>query len=215
MSVPPSLAQTAGAAIRNGYRWELDRAVRANAYLRVFFSVMLLVYCSFGPGLLMRFPVSIGGVQLETVSRFYAYRPVVFALVFVALVCVLAALARRSLDLFAAALAEDTVCGQEPVNRELYVRNLTPSPFPFVLSGSLMVDVAVFVIALLAYCFWVVLLVETIPLGMMSYEVVGVVLGAYGLFAGLIVTGFIWGGLARRDRALRRVRSGAEDRRQV
>ena len=62
------MAEAASGAIRSGYRWELDRAIRTNNYLRVFFSTGLLIYCGFGPGLLIRFPVSIGGVTLETIK---------------------------------------------------------------------------------------------------------------------------------------------------
>ena len=207
MSVPPELSAVASAAIRNGYRWELDRAIRANAYLRVFFSVMLLMFAGFGPGLLMRFPVSVGGVRLDTVSQFYAYRPVVFTLVFVALVCVLAALARRAFEFFRAALEEDT--GAAGGERERYIRHLKPGSFPFVLSGNLVVDGVISIVVLIAYCFWVVILVETIPLGMISYQVVGIVMGAYGIFGAIIVTVFIWAGLAARGRRLLAAPSGA------
>ncbi len=202
MSVPPQLTTAVGTAIKNGYRWELDRTMRANAYLRVFFSVILLVFSGFGPGLLMRFPVSIGGVRLDTVSLFYAYRPVIFALIFMALVCVLAALSRRAFVLFGAALEEDIEDGETPEGRRRYIRHLKPSSYPFVLSGNLAVDSVISAVVLVAYCFWIVVLVETIPLGMLSYQTVGIILGAYGFFGAVIIMVFIWAGLAARGRRL-------------
>ena len=79
----------------SGYRRELDRATRTNDYLRVFFSVVLLGYCVSGPGLLIRFPSSfLEGVRLDTLTQFHGYRPAIFALVFLSLSCVIAALAR-------------------------------------------------------------------------------------------------------------------------
>lgn len=200
------MAEAASGAIRTGYRWELDRAIRTNNYLRVFFSTGLLIYCGFGPGLLIRFPVPVGGVTLDAVSKFYAFRPVIFALLFVALACVLAALARRAQLLFERALDEDT--GQSPEERRRYVADLKPPAFPFVLSGHTMVDLAIAVASLVSYAFWVILLVETIPMGMAVYQTVGIVLGCYGLSGGLIVTAFVWFGLARRSRALAGPREG-------
>lgn len=200
MAVPPEMDQVAGGAIKSGYRWELDRAIRTASYLRVFFSVILLIYAGFGPGVLMRFPVSVGGVRLETVSQFYAYRPVVFALLFIALVAVLAALARRAFALFEAALTED---GPQPGLRRRYIDRLQPSRFPFVLSGNAFVDIAIMIINLMTYSFWSVLLVETVPAGMGTYQAVGVVFGSYGLFGAIIITGFTWSGLARTSRALK------------
>jgi hypothetical protein len=202
MSVPRDISDTASAAIRSGYRWELDRAIRTNSHLRVFFSTAVLIYCGFGPGLLIRFPVSVGGVSLETVSQFYAFRPVIFSLIFVSLACVLAALARRGLLLFEQALEEDLKDDPCPGSCRRYVENLKPSAFPFVLSGNMMVDTAILFVSLVAYVFWVILLVQTIPLGMGTYQVVGVVLGSYGLFGGIIVMGFVWAGLVRRGRKL-------------
>jgi hypothetical protein len=196
------MSEVASGAIRSGYRWELDRAIRTNNYLRVFFSTGLLIYAGFGPGLLIRFPVSVGGVSLEAVAKFYAFRPVIFALLFVALACVLAALARRALLLFERALDEDTE--QQPGQRRRYIADLRPPAFPFVLSGHIMVDLSIAVATLVAYGFWVILLVETIPLGMGVYQTTGIILGCYGLFGSLIVTAFVWYGLARRVRRLAR-----------
>jgi hypothetical protein len=196
------MAEAAAGAIRSGYRWELDRAIRTNNYLRVFFSTGLLIYCGFGPGLLIRFPVSVGGVTVDAVAKFYAFRPVIFALLFVALASVLAALARRALLLFERALDEDT--GQSPEERRRYIADLKPATLPFVLSGHMMVDLSIGVVALVAYGFWVVLLVEIIPIGMMAYQTAGIVLGCYGLAGSLIVIGFVWFGLARRVRRLER-----------
>ena len=45
------MTDAASAAIKSGYRWELDRDIRTNNYMRVFFSTAVLGYCSFGPGL--------------------------------------------------------------------------------------------------------------------------------------------------------------------
>jgi hypothetical protein len=207
MSVPPDLSETVAAAIKSGYRWELDRAMRTNSYLRVFFSVIMLAYCGFGPGVLMRFPLSVGGVRIDPVTQFYAFRPVIFALVFVSLVCVLAALARRAHVLFQAAQIEDLDAGRSAEERRKYVRNLRPSSFPFVLSGSVLVDVLVFVVALAVYAFWVVLLVETVPQGLSGHQVAGIVLGSYGLFAAIIVFTTVWSGLLMRSK---RSRSGQD-----
>jgi len=197
MSAPPDLAETIGGAMRSGFRWELDRALRANAYLRVFFSSALLFYCAFGPGLLIRFPIVLSEPYIAPLSQFYAFRPAIFALGLAALSCVLAALARRGQELFEVALAEDG-----PSDPGRYIRNLRPSPLPFVLSGNLTVDFIVFCIALAAYVFWVILLVETTPLVLQVYQGVGVVLGSYGFFASVIVIAFVWAGLARRIRGI-------------
>jgi len=203
MSVPADLSEVVAAAIKSGYRWELDRAMRTNSYLRVFFSVILLVYCGFGPGVLMRFPVSVGGVRIDPVTQFYAFRPVIFALIFVSLVCVLAALARRAHVLFEAALTEDLDTERSAERRRKYVQNLRPSMFPFVLSGSMLVDVLIFVVALAVYAFWVVLLVETVPQGLGGHQVAGIILGSYGLFAALIIFSTIWSGLLVRTKRSR------------
>jgi hypothetical protein len=200
MSVPHDLSETVAAAIKSGYRWELDRAMRTNSYLRVFFSVIMLVYCGFGPGVLMRFPVSVGGVRIDPVTQFYAFRPVIFALVFVSLVCVLAALSRRAHVLFEAALVEDLDTERSAERRRKYIQNLRPSMFPFVLSGSTLVDVLIFVVALAVYAFWVVLLVETVPQGLGGHQVAGIVLGSYGLFAAIIIFSTIWSGLLMRSK---------------
>lgn len=187
----------------SGYRRELDRAIRTNDYLRVFFSVVLLGYCVFGPGLLIRFPASfLGGVRLDTLTQFHGYRPAIFALVFLSLSCVIAALARRAFFLFEETLREDLPPDSPPALRERYVRNLQPSPFPFVLSGHAVVDGAIFFVTLVAYSFWAVLLVEMIPIGMGTHQVVGIVLGSYGLFGTLIVVVPVWAGLLRRRRQI-------------
>ncbi len=179
----------------SGYRWELDRALRTNAYLRVFFSCALLLYCAFGPGILIRFPLTAEQPQAEPLVHFYAFRPAIFALVFAALACVLAALAQRGQVLFEAVLAAD-----KPSEPTGYLRYLSPSPFPFVLSGNLVVDLIVFAVALAAYAFWVVLLVETTPPVLQAYQIAGVVLGSYGLFATVIVVTYVWANLVRRRR---------------
>jgi hypothetical protein len=203
MSVPPDLSETVAAAIKSGYRWELDRAMRTDSYLRVFFSVIMLAYCAFGPGVLMRFPLSVGGVRIDPVAQFYAFRPVIFSLVFVSLVCVLAALARRALVLFEAALAEDLETEHSPEQRRKYIQNLRPSTFPFVLSGNVLIDLLIFVVALAVYAFWVVLLVETVPQGLGGHQVAGIVLGSYGLFAAVIIFGTIWSGLLLKSKRLK------------
>lgn len=210
MSVPPALSDTVAAAIKSGYRWELDRAIRTNTYLRVFFSVMMLVYSGFGPGVLMRFPVSVGGVRIDAVTQFYAFRPVIFALIFVSFVCVLAALARRANLLFEAAFAEDFESEGSPEVRDKYLKNLKPSLFPFVLSGSILVDVLIFVVALAVYGFWVVLLVETIPQGLGGHQIAGVVLGSYGFFAAIIIFSSIWSGLLVKSRTAKARQRSAE-----
>ena len=184
-------------------RDELTRAVRFNAYLRILFSLVLLAYAVFGPGLLLRFP-STGNIGLEPLSQFFAFRPVIFALLFVALISVLAALARRATELFEAKAQADIGTAVSLEDRKSYLRHLHPSVFPFVLSGQSLIDGVIFVVALVAYSFWVVLLVETTPSGMGAYEVVGVVLGSYGLFASIIIVGLVWLGAARKTGALRR-----------
>lgn len=202
MAVPRDLADTVNAAIKSGYRWELDRAIRTNSYLRVFFSLLVLVYCGFGPGVLLRFPVTAGPVGFEALSYFYAFRPVVFAILFLALVSVMGALARRSFELFRAAMEEDIGPGEDQGQRERYIRELKPSPLPFVLSGSVPVDLVIFAIALAAYSFWVVLLVETTMTGMGAYQTVGIIIGSYGLFAAIILIVALWVGLVKRGRDL-------------
>ncbi len=199
MSVPDNLP--AGHAIRDGYRWELDRSIRSNGYLRVFFSALLLVYACFGPALLLRFSLSTTDLRPDTIVRFYAFRPVLFALLFTALVCVLGALAQRAHALFAAALEEDT--GADPARRGEYIRQLAPSPCPFVLSGNVAIDFLVLVVALGAYSLWIVLLVETVPAALAVHQRVGIVLGSYGLFTSFIVIGFVWARLGRRAKRLR------------
>jgi hypothetical protein len=181
-------------------REHLNRAARLVSYLRVFFSLLLLVHTGFGPGLLLRFPSS-GAVSFEPLAQFYMYRPVVYALLVVALVSVLAVLCRRASDLFVAEFQADE-SGSGPHERREYVRVFQPSPAPFVLSGNVAVDIAVLVSALAAYCFWVLLLAESVPAGFSGYQAAGVVLGSYGLFAVVIVTGLVWWGCARRFRAL-------------
>ena len=59
MSVPNDMADVADGAIKSGYRWELDRAIRTNSYLRVFFSVILLTFAAFGS----RRPDAVPGVS--------------------------------------------------------------------------------------------------------------------------------------------------------
>jgi len=190
MSVP---TESAGDAFRE----HLGRAARAAFYLRVLFSLALLVHAGFGPGLLLRFPLT-GSSSAEPVAQFYAFRPVIYALLLVALVCVLAALCRRAVGLFEAEIAADTAQPVSGGTRERYLRLLRPSPTPFVLSGNIAVDLVIFGAALLAYSFWIVLLAETTPTNLSGYQVAGIVLGSYGLFAALIVTGLVWFNSARR-----------------
>ena len=52
--------------------------------MRVLFSLALLVHAGFGPGLLLRFPLT-GSNSVEPIARFYAFRPVIYALLLVAL----------------------------------------------------------------------------------------------------------------------------------
>jgi hypothetical protein len=186
-----SLSESPG----NAFREHLGRAARATFYLRVLFSVALLVHAGFGPGLLLRFPLA-GSVSVEPLAQFYAFRPVIYALV---------ALCRRAVALFEAEFAEDTRRNQVPDGEhERYLRLLRPSPTPFVLSGNTAVDLMILVTVLLAYSFWVVILAQTAPPDMGGYQVAGIVLGSYGLFAALIITGLVWFGSARRLRRLRR-----------
>ncbi|MEO0085069.1 MAG: hypothetical protein ABIK37_00375 [candidate division WOR-3 bacterium] len=187
-----------------GYRLGIERAIRANSYLRVFFSALLLLYAGFGPCLLFRFPGGSGSAGMDAVTRFYAFRPVLFALVFAALVCVLAALARRAAELFAIALAEDTDETTRPAERERYIGHLFPSPLPFALAGQPAIDLPVLLVVLAAYSFWVIMLVDTIPAGLGGFRVAGIVLGSYGLFATVIAFAFVWFGLTERRRGLRR-----------
>jgi len=195
MSIP---SDRVGDAIRE----HLGRAARATFYLRVAFSIALLVHAGFGPGLLLRFPLT-GSLAVEPVAQFYTFRPVIYALLLVALVCVLAALCRRAVGLFEAEFAEDTAHPASPGARERYLSLLRPSPTPFVLSGNIAVDTVIFGLALLAYSFWIVILAETTPPNMSGYQAAGIVLGSYGLFASLIITGFVWFGSARRLGRLR------------
>jgi hypothetical protein len=195
MSLP---SESAGDAFRE----HLGRAARATFYLRVLFSLALLIHAGFGPGLLLRFPLT-GSNSFEPVAQFYAFRPVIYALLLVALVAVLAALCRRAVGLFEAEFAEDTALPGAGDRRERYLRLLRPSPTPFVLSGHTAVDFVIFVAALLAYSFWIVILAETTPPNMSGYQVAGIVLGSYGLFASVIITGLVWFDSARRLRRLR------------
>jgi hypothetical protein len=186
----------------DAYREHLGRAVRATFYMRVLFSLALLVHAGFGPGFLLRFPLT-GSNSIEPLAQFYAFRPVIYALLLVALVAVLAALCRRAVDLFEAEFAEDTAQPVTGDRRERYLRLLRPSPAPFVLSGHIAVDFVIFGAALLAYSFWIVILAETTPTNMSGYQVAGIVLGSYGLFASLIITGLVWLNSWRRLRRLR------------
>ena len=180
-----------------GFREHLGRASRATFYLRVLFSLVLLVHAGFGPGLLLRFPLA-GNIAVEPLARFYAFRPVIYALTLVALVCVLAALCRRAVGLFEAEFAEDAAHPGSGGEHKRYLRLLRPSPTPFVLSGNVAIDQVIFGASLLAYAFWVVILADTAPRELAGYQVGGVVLGSYGLFAALIITGIVWLGSARR-----------------
>jgi hypothetical protein len=192
-----------------GFREHLGRAARATFYLRILFSVALLVHAGFGPGLLLRFPIT-GTNLVEPIAQFYAFRPVIYALLLVALVAVLAALCRRAVRLFEAewdllgppSLAEDTADAAADDRRQRYLNLLRPSPSPFVLSGHLGVDLVIFGAALLAYSFWIVILAETTPTSLSGSQVAGIILGSYGLFASLIITGFVWFSAARRLRRL-------------
>jgi hypothetical protein len=137
----PIPEETAGRGLQAGeYREQLGRAARATFYLRVLFSTFLLIHAGFGPGLLLRFPVTSVGVTIEPLAQFYAFRPVIYALLFVALVCVLAALCRRATGLFEAEFAEDTGPADPGAEQKRYLKLLRPSPTPFVLSGNIAVD---------------------------------------------------------------------------
>jgi hypothetical protein len=203
MPVSSEREERAG-ALKTGFRWQLDRAIQANAYLRVFFSALLLVYATFGPAVLLRFPTSAGGVGFDSASRFYAYRPVLFALAFAALFAVLAILCRRGYELFEAALFADTTETTTASERDRYIRLLLPSAQPFVLSGQRTVDLLILVMVLVAYSFWVLFLVQTIPPGMGGYGVAGIVLGSYGLFTALFATALTWAWVGSRAGRLRR-----------
>jgi hypothetical protein len=181
----------------DAFREHLGRAARATFYLRILFSVALLVHAGFGPGLLLRFPLT-GSMAVEPVAQFYTFRPVIYALLLVALVCVLAALCRRAVVLFEAEFAEDTAHPVSVGARDRYLRLLRPSPTPFVLSGNIAVDTLICGAALLAYSFWIVILAETTPPNMSGYQAAGIVLGSYGLFASLIITGLVWFSSGRR-----------------
>jgi hypothetical protein len=180
-----------------GFREHLGRAARANFYLRVLFSLALLIHAGFGPGLLLRFPLT-GSLAVEPVAQFYAFRPVIYALLLVALVAVLAALCRRAVVLFEAEFAEDTAHPGSVGARDRYLHLLRPSPTPFVLSGNIAVDAVICGAALLAYSFWIVILAETTPPNLSGYQAAGIVLGSYGLFASLIITGLVWFSSGRR-----------------
>jgi len=159
MAVPSESASDA-------FREHLGRAARATFYLRVLFSLALLVHAGFG--LLLRFPLT-GSGSVEPVAQFYAFRPVIYALLLVALVCVLAALCRRAVGLFEAEFAADTAQPDSGGTRERYLRLLRPSPTPFVLSGNAAVDLVIFGAAPLAYSFWIVILAETTPKTLSGY----------------------------------------------
>lgn len=199
----PFPEENAGRSFRAGsYREQFGRAARATFYLRVLFSTFLFIHAAFGPGLLLRFPVSGVGFDVEPPAQFYAFRPVIYALLLVAMVCVLAALCRRAIVLFEAEYAEDTTPVDSGGEQKRYLRLLRPSPTPFVLSGNIAVDLTILVAALFAYSFWVVILAQTAPSDLAGYQVGGVVLGSYGLFAALIITGLVWFSSARRLRRL-------------
>jgi hypothetical protein len=185
----------------HAFREHLGRAARSTFYLRVLFSMFLLIHAGFGPGLLLRFPLT-GSIATEPLAQFYAFRPVIYALVLVALVCVLAALCRRAVVLFEAEFAEDTKQAAADGEPERYLRLLRPSPTPFILSGNVAIDLTTFTAALLAYSFWVIILAETAPPDMAGYQVGGIVLGSYGLFAAIIITGLVWFTSWRRLRRL-------------
>ena len=190
-----------------GFRDHLSRTARVNFYLRVLFSLLTLVYAGLGPGLLLRFPSSGVAYPIEPLAQFYAFRPVIYALLFIALVCVLAALCHRAAVLFEAEFAADARMAGSTDERVRYLQLLRPSPTPFVLSGNVPVDLTIFVAGLLAYSFWVVVLAETTPSGLSGHQSAGIVVGSYGLFAALIVTGLVWFNTARRFRRLTAARS--------
>jgi hypothetical protein len=184
-----------------GFREHLGRAARATFYLRILFSIALLVHTGFGPGLLLRFPIT-GSSSVEPIALFYAYRPVIYSLLLVALVAVLSALSRRAAGLFEAEWNLIDPQSAAAGERVRYLRLLRPSPSPFLLSGHIAVDLVIFVAALLAYSFWIVILAETTPTSLSGSQVAGIILGSYGLFASLIITGFVWFSAARRLRRL-------------
>jgi hypothetical protein len=200
--MPVPVENAGGGQHAGGYREHLSRAARVNFYLRILFSLFTLIHTGFGPGLLLRFPASGGDVAIEPLAQFYAFRPVIYALLFVAMVCVLAALCRRATILFEAEYAEDARESDSAEERGRYLRLLRPSPTPFVLSGNVAVDLTIFAAALLAYSFWVVVMAETAPPGLTGYQAAGIVLGSYGLFAALIIIGLSWFSAARRFRRL-------------
>jgi len=199
MSVP---AENGGDALRQ----HLGRAARATFYLRILFSLALVAHAGFGPGLLLRFPIA-NNFVIEPLAQFYAIRPVIYALLLVALVCVLAVLCRRAALLFEVEFTEDAKREFAPGDHERYLRLLRPSPTPFVLSGNVVVDQVIFGAALAAYGFWVVLLAETTPPDMSGRHIGGIVLGSYGLFAALIITGLVWFSTERQLRRLRALSS--------
>jgi hypothetical protein len=210
--MPVPIEDTSGGQRAGGYREHLSRVARANFYLRILFSLATLVHAGFGPGLLLRFPTSGGNLAIEPLAQFYAFRPVIYALLFVALVCVLAALCRRATILFEAEFALDSVTSDSTDERGRYLHLLRPSPTPFVLSGNTAVDLTVFAAALLAYSFWIVVLAETSPPALTGYQAAGIVLGSYGLFAALIITGLVWFSAARRLRRL--AKDGEQEKKQ-
>ena len=188
---------TGEAGLSAAQREEISRLGRVTLYLRVAFSILMLLFAGFGPGLLLRFPFTGTNLTMGPMSQYFAFRPVVFALLFVALGCVLAALTRRSVELFRVLARFDAEAG----DRQGFSRYLRPPEFPFVLSGSTFIDILVFLIVLASYSFWVVVLVETTPVVLAGYQVAGIVLGSYGLFANVIVMVFIWLAARRRMRA--------------
>lgn len=188
-----------------GYLRQLEQAARTTGYLRVFFSVALLGYAAFGPGLLIRFPFFLEGARANAIAWFHGFRPALYALIFILLVAVLGALARRAWSLFEEFLRAAAL---EPDARAAAIRHLKPGEMPFMLSGNQPVDTVVFIIILLAYSFWAFLLVEAVPAAMGSPQVIGVVLGTYGLLGGLIIAVAVWAGLARRSRRLQDAAGG-------
>jgi hypothetical protein len=202
--MPPAVTGEAASA----YREELGRLGRVTLYLRVVFSVLMLSFAAFGPGILLRFPFAGAPLALGPMNRFFAFRPGIFALLFVALACVLAALVRRALAIFRELVRLDCRNGE----RGDYIRFLRPPLFPFVLSGNTVIDTLVFVVMLAAYGFWVVVLVETTPVVLLGYQTAGVVLGSYGLFAAAIVTAYVWFDARRRSRAITSAGTGTADR---
>ncbi len=213
--MPVPVEDAGGGQHAGGYREHLSRAARVNFYLRILFSLFALIHAGFGPGLLLRFPASGGDslVAIEPLAQFYAFRPVIYALLFIALVCVLAALCSRAIILFEAEFAEDASASDSAAERSRYLRLLQPSPTPFVLSGNITVDLTIFSAALLAYSFWVVVMAETAPPALTGYQAVGIVLGSYGLFAALIIVGLVWRSAARRLRRLCRSSNPVSDAR--